>query len=335
MSKGVRDPNSEKLTGGGCYTFRVRKLIVNADDLGLTAGVNRAIIETHSAGVVSSATLMANGAAFDDAVTAARSAPNLSVGCHVVLVDGAPVSPPDAVDTLLAIRSAEPDKFYSSLSAFAARATLGGFDRDQLVSEITAQIRKIQSTGLQVTHLDTHKHAHVFPEIFAALLRAARICGVRAIRNPFVPVKAIHARRYKDRPDLWKRYGQVRMLHTFSRQFRQQTKRAGVLTPDGVVGVIETGSLEGSGESSGYSSLLRQTLASLPEGTWELVCHPGYNDADLHAARTRLLDSREEERRLLTSAELRRFLEEQKIRVISYREFAETFAETPQKTAVE
>src|SRR6202521_807580 len=331
-------------TRGGCYPFWVQKLIVNADNLGLTAGVNRAIIETHIGGVVSSATLMANGAAFDDAVTAARSAPNLSVGCHVVLVDGTPVSPPDAVDTLLAIRSAEPDKFYSSLSAFAARAMLGGFDRDQLVAEVTAQIRKIQSGGLQVTHLDTHKHAHVFPEIFAALLRAARICGVRAIRNPFVPVKAMQARQFKGRPDLWKRYGQVRMLHTFSGQFRQQTKRAGLLTPDGVVGVIETGSLDSSGKSSGkssgassgkspgknsgesygYSSLLLQTLTSLPEGTWELVCHPGYNDADLRAAGTRLLDSREEERRLLTSAELRQLLEEQKIRVISYREFAET-----------
>ena len=297
----------------------MRRLIVNADDFGLTAGVNRGILESHTAGVVSSATLMANGPAFDDAVKAARSAPSLSIGCHVVLVDGKPVSPPAAVDTLLAIRSAEPEKFYSSLSAFAARAMLGGFDRDQLVAEVTAQIRKIQSTGLQVTHLDTHKHAHIFPEILAALLRAARICGVRAIRNPFVPVKAMRARQFKGKRDLWKRYGQVRMLHTFSGQFLQRTKRAGLLTPDGVIGVIETGSVE----SSGYSSLLRSTLASLPEGTWELVCHPGYNDADLRAARTRLLDSREEERRLLTSAELRQFLEEQKIRVISYRDFAE------------
>ncbi len=109
------------------------------------------------------------------------------------------------------------------------------------------------------------------------------------------------------------------MLHTFSKQFRQHTKRAGLLTPDGVIGVVETGVVEGAG----YSSLLRQTLASLPEGTWELVCHPGYNDADLRAVRTRLLDSREDERRLLTSADLRTFLEEQKFRIISYREFAE------------
>src|SRR5208283_5261215 len=146
------------------------------------------------------------------------------------------------------------------------------------------QIRKIQATGLRVTHLDTHKHAHVFPEILAALLRAARICGVRAIRNPIVPVKAISARLFKDKRELWKRYGQVRVLHTFSGQFHQRTKRAGLLTPDGVLGVIETGARfspdDSSGRSSSYGSLLRETLASLPEGTWELVCHPGYNDAD-------------------------------------------------------
>jgi predicted glycoside hydrolase/deacetylase ChbG (UPF0249 family) len=274
---------------------------------------------------------MANGAAFEDAVAAARSTPNLSVGCHVVLVDGTPVLPPASVDTMVAVRSAEPDKFYSSLSAFAARAMLGGFDRDQLVAEITGQIRKIQATGMHVTHLDSHKHAHIFPEILEALLRAARICGVRAIRNPFVPVKAMPARWFKGKRNLWKRYTQVRMLHTFSGQFLQRTRRAGLLTPDGVVGVIETGLAANGAGSANYSSLLRQTLAGLPEGTWEFVCHPGYSDADLRAAGTRLLDSREQERLLLTSPELRQFLEEQKIQVISYRDFVEKLAETPAK----
>ncbi|MFZ0685404.1 MAG: ChbG/HpnK family deacetylase [Terriglobales bacterium] len=295
-------------------------MIVNADDFGLTAGVNRGIVEAHTSGVVSSATLMANGAAFGDAVASARSAPKLSVGCHVVLVDGKPVSPPDTVDTLLAIRSA-PDHFYSSLSGFAARAMLGGFDRDQLVAEVVAQIRKLQAAGVQVTHLDTHKHAHIFPEILGALLRAARICGVRAIRNPIVPVKAIPGRLFKKKRELWKRYGQVRVLHTFAGQFRQRTKRAGLLTPDGVLGVIETG----ASEDSGYGSLLRETLTNLPEGTWELVCHPGYSDADLRAAGTRLLTSRDDERQLLMSAKLRQFLDEQKISVIGYREFCAQF----------
>ena len=278
--------------------------------------MNRAIVETHRDGVVSSATLMAsaNEAAFREAVEMARGLPGLSVGCHVVLVDGAPVSPPGAVDTLLAIRSGEPENFYSSLSAFAARATMGGFDREQLVLEITAQIRKIQATGIEVSHLDSHKHTHIFPEILRAMLRAAKICGVRAIRSPFVPMKAIMAQHFAARRALLKRYGQVRILNTFAGNFRRQTSRAGLRAPDGVIGVIETGSMDGI--------LLRQALEGLPEGTWELVCHPGYVDDDLRAVRTRLVESREQERSLLTSPELKEFLERQKIGVVSYRELA-------------
>ncbi len=276
--------------------------------------MNRAIVEAHRDGVVSSATLMAsaNEAAFREAVEMARALPGLSVGCHVVLVDGAPVSPPGAVDTLLAIRSGEPENFYSSLSAFAARATMGGFDREQLVLEITAQIRKIQAAGIEVSHLDSHKHTHIFPEILRAMLRAAKICGVRAIRSPFVPMKAIMAQHFAARRALLKRYGQVRILNTFAGNFRRQTSRAGLRAPDGVIGVIETGSMDGI--------LLRQALEGLPEGTWELVCHPGYVDDDLRTAHTRLVESREQERRLLTSPELKEFLERQKIGVANYRE---------------
>jgi hopanoid biosynthesis associated protein HpnK len=294
----------------------MRQLIVNADDFGLTAGVNRAIAETHAQGIVTSTTLMASGNAFADAIERARNTPGLSVGCHVVLVDGAPVSEPAAIDTLLAVRSAEPERFYSRISNVVARAVFGGFDPDQLVEEITAQVRKIQSAGITVTHLDTHKHTHIFPEILTALVRAARICQIPAIRNPFVPVRAMRARNLRQKPGLWKRYGQVRVLRSFAAQFRHKMRRAGLRTPDGSVGVIETGSID--------ASLLRQALANLPEGTWELVCHPGYDDADLRSAHTRLLESREQERQLLTSPELRRFLEEQKFRVIGYQEFVES-----------
>jgi len=157
-----------------CYTFWVRKLIVNADDLGLTAGVDRAIVETHIGGVVSSATLMANGAAFADAVAASRSVPSLSVDCHVVLVDGTPVSPPDAVDTLLGHSFGRSGKVLLQPLGLRRARMLGGFDRDQLVAKITAQIRKIQSAGIHVTHLDTHKHAHISRKFWW------RCCGPRA-----------------------------------------------------------------------------------------------------------------------------------------------------------
>lgn len=294
----------------------MRRLIVNADDFGLTAGVNRAILEAHTDGVVSSATLMANGSAFENAVALAVPARKLSVGCHVVLVDGMPVAEPASVATLLAGNHAPStaSRFYSKISGFAARAILRRFDRDQLVSEIVAQIRKIQAAGIQVTHLDTHKHTHIFPTILSSLVRAARTCGIPAIRNPVVPVAALRARQMATRPGLWKRYGQVRVLHSFAPLFRQKMNRAGLATPDGVIGVVETGSFD--------RSLLRRMLSNLPSGTYELVTHPGYNDADLGEIATRLRASREVERRLLVSEELRAFLREEGIEVIGYREFA-------------
>ena len=292
----------------------MRQLIVNADDLGLTAGVNRAIREAHTDGVVTSATLMATGPAFQGAVELARALPNLSVGCHVVLVDGTPVSDHESIPTLLSHRDAATGHFHSRISMVAARAVFRRFDPDELVGEIVAQVKKLQAAGLQVTHLDTHKHTHIFPQILRALVQAARICGVPAVRNPFVPASTLRPRQFSRRPGLWKRYGQIRMLNAFGSRFRNSMRRAGLATPDGVLGVIETGSFD--------TSLLRRALTNLPDGTWELVCHPGYDDADLRASHTRLLASREKEREWLTSPELRQFLEEQAIRVIGYREFA-------------
>ena len=180
--------------------------------------------------------------------------------------------------------------------------------------EVVAQVRKIQAAGVPVTHLDTHKHTHIFPSILGALIKAARICGVRAIRNPVVPLNAIRMGQLAGKPGLWKRYGQVRILRGFAPQFRRRMNRAGLVTPDGVVGVVETGSFDGS--------LLRRMLENLPEGIWELVTHPGYDDAELRRVRTRLLRSREEERRLLMSPELREFLDAQGIQLTSYRDFA-------------
>ncbi|MBI3477232.1 MAG: ChbG/HpnK family deacetylase [Acidobacteria bacterium] len=292
----------------------MRRLIVNADDLGMTAGINRAIRETHTSGIVTSATLMASGAAFRDGVELARSSPRLSVGCHVVLVDGAPLSRQEEIPTLLSHRGGPSSRFHSSISSVAARAMLHHFDPDQLVHEIVAQVKQLHAAGLQVTHLDTHKHTHIFPPILHALVQAARITGVPAVRNPFVPASSLRPRLFSRHPGLWKRYGQVRLLNTFSLRFKEKMKRAGLATPDGALGVVETGSFD--------ATLLRQALTDLPDGTWELVCHPGYDDADLRSAHTRLLASRERERELLTSPELREFLDQQSIRLIGYREFA-------------
>jgi hopanoid biosynthesis associated protein HpnK len=284
----------------------VRRLIINADDFGLTPGVNRAILESHKSGTVTSATLMANSMAFGEAVRDAQSLPTLAVGCHIVLIDGSPLLPPKKVSTLLGPHG----KFYNSLGKFARSAFLSRLEPSQIEAEAIAQIRKLQAEGIPVTHADTHKHTHIFPRVLAPVLSALKSCGVRAIRNPFEPLRWSQLARS---PQLWKRWLEVKALRRLASRFRQATEAAGILTPDGTLGIAATGLLD--------EQLFRVIVEAMPEGTWEFVCHPGYNDDALQNIRTRLRSSREQELSVLTSAGSRQLLESNGIQLMSYRDY--------------
>jgi hopanoid biosynthesis associated protein HpnK len=282
-------------------------LIVNADDFGFTSGVNRAIVEAHTLGVVTSSTLMANGKAFAEATDLAQRTPGLSIGCHVVLIDGEPVLPPDQIPTLTSSL-----RFRDGLKQFAARSLAGRMSAEEIAAEAAAQIRRIQSTGISVSHVDTHKHTHVFPQILRPLLKAAADCGVRAVRNPFGPRFPLRSSELLARPKLWTRYVEVQILRRFAGKFREAVARAGFATPDGTLGIEVTGTLD--------ETLFLAIARSIPDGTWEFVCHPGYNDADLLAANTRLRASRETELHVLTLPAAREILAREGVELISYRE---------------
>ncbi len=288
----------------------MRRLIINADDFGLTAGVNRAILEAHQHGVVTSATLMAGGRAFREAVQLAQQAPQLNVGCHVVLVDGEPVLPPEQVPTLLAPGDQQ-RHFRKGVGELAAATLRGKIDPAQVEAEATAQMRRLQAAGLALSHFDTHKHAHMFPGILRPLLRAARACGVRSLRNPFAPVKPLAFAHLLRRPRLWKRYSEVTALRRLLDTFRRAVQEEEMLTTDGTFGIVSTGALD--------ERLFEAIVGSIPEGTWEFVCHPGYNDAELDAVRTRLRQSREQELRVLTSPAAKEALQRHGVELISWR----------------
>ena len=256
-------------------------LIVNADDFGVTAGVNRAVMELHAAGVLTSATLMARAAATSEAVNMARATPSLGVGCHVVLVDGDPVLPPKKIPSLVEPRTG---RFHPILGAFLQRLLSGRIRSSEMQAEAAAQIALLQNAGVTLDHIDTHKHVHMFPEVLKPVLQAAVGCGIRSIRNPFEPAWSLSATPGAP----WLRRAQVQLLRQFLPAFRKNVARAGLASTDGAVGVLATGTLD--------AATVRSLLSSLPAGTWELVTHPGYNDADLAQAHTRLLASRETER---------------------------------------
>ena len=289
----------------------MRRLIVNADDFGFTSGVNRAIVEAHSRGIVTSATLMANGPAFAEAAHLAKAVPDMSIGCHVVLIDGQPVLAANQVSSLTNEGPSSP-RFRNDLKTFALQALAGRLNPEQIEAEATAQIRKIQATGIPVSHVDTHKHTHLFPSVLRPLLRAARACGIRALRNPFGPRRPLQSRHLLARPTLWKRYAEVRILRRFADKFREAVDGQGFLTPEGTLGIEVTGVLD--------ETLFRAIAGTIPEGTWEFVCHPGYNDAELRAAKTRLRESREAELRALTLPAARSLLSQEGIALISYRD---------------
>ncbi len=290
----------------------MRRLIINADDFGLTPGVNRGIVRTYDNGVVTSTTLMANASAFEDAVQltlASGQRHGFGVGCHLVLVDGEPLLPAEQVRSLTQ-GNGDGRAFRSSLASFAGHAVRGRLDAAEIEAEATAQFQKIRAAGIELSHFDAHKHAHLFPSVLKPVLRAARNCGLRAVRNPFAPVKPLAFAHLLRRPHLWKRYSEVRVLRGFAQSFRELAAAEGMLTTDGTFGIVVTGALD--------AKLFDAIVGCIPEGTWELCCHPGYNDADLAKVRTRLRESREQEMNVLTSAAARETLEKHGIELISY-----------------
>jgi predicted glycoside hydrolase/deacetylase ChbG (UPF0249 family) len=262
------------------------RLIINADDFGLTRGVNRAVGELAAAGVLTSATLMANGAAFEDAVEVARAHPGLGVGCHVVLTDGVPVS---AAETIPSLIGADGKSFRPKLAEFVRAALLGRIRPEDVARETAAQVQRLQRAGIAVTHLDTHKHTHLFPAIARPLLEVAERSGVRAVRNPFEAEWS----QALDHGGAGRRLA-VKLIGGLRGRFEAQSqlRGGGVVTTDGTVAISATGELN----TATLGELLR---AVPPSGIYELCCHPGYNDADLDRVTTRLRAHRDAEREAL------------------------------------
>ncbi len=267
----------------------MKRLIVNADDFGLTHGVNRAIVACHQRGIVSSATLMATGACFEEAVGLAAQMPGLSVGCHVVLVDGEPLLPASEVRSLLAPGT---NRFFHSIGEVLRAVAGGRFRAEEVEAEAGAQLARLQASKVEVSHFDSHKHTHMFPSLLLPLLRAASAHGVMAVRNPFEAPGVVGFRDAPASKTLLVRKAETALLRVLLyRRWLRAVRVAGFTTTDGSLGVATTGTLD--------EPRLRAMLKRMPHGTWELVCHPGYNDGDLAAVRTRLRESREVEMRAL------------------------------------
>jgi len=287
----------------------LRNLIVNADDLGWTEGVNRGIAETHRNGIVTSASLLANGRAFSSGVELARTTPALGVGVHLNLSDGEPVAGRELVTTLLNERGELEGRPESLLLRLARRSIL----LEEVEREWDAQIQKVRDSGIEPTHLDGHKHVQMLPGLFEIALRLAKRHGIRAVRvsHEESSLRAALSAGAKQKGTVVIKQGvQARGLKLLAPDAREQAERAGIAAADYFCGIAQTGELTREG--------VLRLMEILPEGTTELMCHPGYVDAELENSATRLQASRQAEVEILTDTGIRNLVASQGIRLIDY-----------------
>ena len=277
-------------------TTSARRLVINADDLGFTPGVNRGIFECAAAGSVTCASVMVNTPGFDDAM-AGKASVKLGLGLHLNLIDGRPLTKaPSLCD------AATGD--FHPFATFLARATAGAFVKRELVAEVTAQLQRLKSAGVAITHIDSHRHTHVHPMVWPAVVEATRAHGVRFIRIPREPLAHNAARA---RATLSKVLLGVAMTGGAS---YAAARRAGLVTADHFRGISSQG-------AESMTADVRAVVDSLGPGLTELMVHPGYVDDTLRA-RDGYLEEREAEVRALTSAALREGLRASGVELASF-----------------
>lgn len=257
--------------------------------------MTRGIIEAHAAGSVTSTSMMANGIDWENAVRLARSTPTLDVGVHLNLVQGRPLM---RVPSLTDARTGS----FLPLGALALRALARRIDADELEAELRAQIERVREAGLTVTHLDSHRHAHVLPGIFPVVCRVTVEEEIRVLRAPREPlrVNALHAGAT----------ARKLVLAAAMRVSRANMLDSALVTTDHFRGI----SLQGGAH---FSRRLRRTLDTLEPGSTELMVHPGHVDETL-AAQDPYTTPRAVELAELTSAGTRERLARGDIELVSF-----------------
>jgi chitin disaccharide deacetylase len=286
----------------------MKRLIFNADDFGMTRGVNEGIVRAHRDGVLTSATLMANGLAFEDAAKRAAENPTLGVGCHLVLVGGKPVAPPESVPSLIDSQGNLPD----SLAAFVARISTGMIKTHEIECELKAQIEKIRSAGIVPSHLDTHKHTHAHPRVMEIVGRVAQEFGITKIRRPIENLRDSWETTRAENSGVSKQIVAAGAVRVVASRFKAIAEKYRLTCPDHFLGLAMTGHLG--------PLALRRMAESVEEGSTEIMLHPGICDADLSASGSRLQGQRQTELDGLLDRGVREAFLQREIHLISYRE---------------
>ena len=236
----------------------MKGLVVTADDFGSAVEVNAAVERAHRDGLLTAASLMVTGPAADDALSRARRMPRLRVGLHLVLVEGRSVLPAASLPDLVEANG----YFRTDMARMGAALFFRRKVREQLHREIAAQFERFAESGLELDHVNTHKHFHLHPTIADAIIAVGQNFGVRAVRVPLEPRRTLRA--------IEPGAAHLDLLRPIARASLRKFRQAGLLTADHVFGLAWSGQMR--------AARVRGIIANLPSGLSEIYLHPATED---------------------------------------------------------
>lgn len=291
----------------------MKRVVVNADDLGICEATNEAVAQAYRHGIVTSASLMANGPALEHAVReVVRPNPGLGVGLHLCLTGGPCVAAADRIP-LLVDRDGRFRRGFASLCLLVALRRHSALE--QIEIELEAQFARIREMGVEIDHVDGHRHFHMIPAIFAVVARLARRHGCPAIRVSHEPL--LHP-RYIFQVSRWptwiRNLPKKLLLSYFARQNVPHVH--GLVHPERVFGIMDSGRMD--------RTTFRRVLPSAGRELTEIIVHPGscdpLIDRSIETEDVSFLASPDRNTELLTlqSDDVRRLVELNHVSLLSF-----------------
>ena len=271
----------------------MKNLIVNADDFGRHELINSAVEKACREGCLKSATIMAGGKFFDDAVEVARRNENLGVGIHFTLANGFPILPPEKIPSRI---------FFENYVVFLKKFLQGKISLEEIKSELAAQLEKVQRTGLKLTHFDSHQHLHHIPGIIEIVLDLAETAGIKAMR-------VANTKIFDGELDSIGKFVGRLGLSSLAKFAAHKAHKKNFATPEHFAGIV-------AGESVS-ENFLENLILNLRDGTTEVMLHPGTDNKILQDYCEWNHDF-EEELNAVTSPKILNLLTEKNISVINF-----------------
>jgi len=281
----------------------MKKLIINADDLGFSEEINEAVRKCFETEAITGASIMACGSYFDEACRMLNGLGKQQIGVHLTLTGG--LIPVSGSKTLIGTLLGGVDTFVSAYKDFAKLLVCGNVAKEEIFIELENQLKKVTDAGFVITHLDSHEHIHMFPVVLEVVIKLAKKYNVPYIRMPFEKFRVV-SKEFKI-----KDFFRFMALRAFTLGEKKNLKKNNLSFNDAFLGHFHSGRIN--------QSILSFMLRTLSEGVTELAVHPAV-ESETFIKEFPWYQNAPQELNVLLNTQWKQTAESDNIRLISHAE---------------